>query len=206
MTRTELKQQLQLHFNNSVYYTDQDMNDSIQDGIDEVAAFSGCIWAAAAVPFSANVTYYDMLTLLPNYIGVISIFNDTTNRWMSPTSLRKLGQERADWDAVGGTPEFFAPINHRYVAIYRKPLGADYGRMLVFYRAAAPTLVDQTQIPIPAEHIAALEDYNITDLWEQAQEWGKASTAFKEYVKDLDSLRVAMRNKRNSDRLMSLKG
>ncbi len=206
MTRTELKQALQLHFNNTVYYTDQDMNDSIQDGIDEVAAFSGCIWASAALPFVANTTYYDFLTLLPNYIGIISIFNDVTHRWMSPTSLRKLNEQRVDWDTIGGTPEFFTPINHRYVAIYRKPLGENYGRMLVFYRAAAPTLVDQTQIPIPEEHITSLESYNITDLWEQAQEWGKSADSFQEYSEDLENLRVAMRNKRESGRLKGLKG
>ena len=64
---------------------------------------------------------------------------------------------------------------------------------------------DTTPIPIPDEHIAALEYYCITDLWEQAQEWGKASEGLKDYLSLLDQFRTLMRNRRNSDRLMGLK-
>ena len=77
--------------------------------------------------------------------------------------------------------------------------------MFVFYRASAPVLDDTILIPIPDEHIAALEYYCITDLWEQAQEWGKASGSLKDYLQLLEQFRTLMRNKRNSDRLMGLK-
>jgi hypothetical protein len=145
-----------------------------------------------------------MLSLLPDYIGVVALWNDTIHRWLLPTSLRKLLAARTDWDVCYGTPEYFVPINHRYVAIWRKPAVVNYGRMFVFYRAAAPILTDETQIPLPDEYMA-LETYSIADLWEQAQEWGKASVAVKEYITDIESLRVLMRNKRNVDRQMGLK-
>lgn len=205
-TRLDLAQKLGNYFNNPTFYDTQGVNDTLQDGIDEVCAFSGCVYASAVIPFTANKTYYDMLALLPNYIGVVAIFNDTIKRWMLPGSLKKFWQSRIDWDTAGGVPYYFCPVSHRYVAIYMKPLSQSYGRMVVFYRAAAPSpLTDTTVLPIPDEHLNVLERYGTADMWEQAQEWGKATAAFQEYTAGLEKLRVLMRNKRNADRYMSLR-
>lgn len=204
-TRLDLAAKLNNQFNNTIYYDQQAINDSLQDGIDEVAAVAGCVTKSAAIPFTANTTYYDMLTLLPDYVGVIAIWNDVIHRWMYPTSLRKLNQQRFDWDAQFGTPYYFCPISHRYIAIWLKPSIANYGRMFVFYAAAAPQMDDNTQVPIPDEHITALEFYSITDLWEQAQEWGKASASLRDYIANLENLRVLIKNKRFRDRTPGLK-
>lgn len=204
-TRLDLAAELEINFNNPVYFDKQSVMDSIQDGLDEVCAFTGCIYKSAAITFTKDTTYYDLLSLLPDYIGIVAMWNNTIHRWMFPTSLRKLNQQRVDWDSCYGTPYYFCPINHRYVAIWQKPSISNYGQMFIFYRAAAPILDNSTPIPLPDEHMGALEYYCITDLWEQNQEWGKASASIKEYLKLLDQFRTLMRNKRNSDRLMGLK-
>ena len=204
-TRLDLQIRLQSFFNNPTYYDTQSLNDSLQDGVDEVCAFTGCIYKSASIPFSQYTTYYDLLTLLPDYIGVVAVWNNTIRRWMYPQSLKKFNQVRIDWDVAYGTPYYFSPVNHRYMAIYMKPGAPGYGNMFVFYRAAAPTLVDATVIPIPDEHLIALESYSITDLWEQAQEWGKAEAEFKTYAAQLEALRVLMRSQRNRDRTLSLR-
>ena len=204
MTRVDMQGRLQNFFNNSVYYTTDDLNASIQDGLDEVAAFSGCVFNSAVLPFINNKTYYDMLTLLPDYIGVIAIFNSTIRRWLLPTSIRKLDQDRIDWETALGVPYYFVPVTHRYVAIYKKPGTVNYGNMYVFYRASAPLLCDSDTIPIPDDHIQALENYSRTDLWEQNQEWGKAGQELGSYRNTLDLLKTWM-NRRNSERTMSLR-
>lgn len=205
MTRVDLQTRLQNHFQNSQYYDIQAMNDSIQDGMDEVAAFTGCIYASATLPFVKDRTYYDMLTLLPNYIGAVAIFNNVIKRWLIPTSEKQLDQDRIDWESAYGTPYYFNVKNHRYIAIYKKPIADSYGDMFVFYIASAPLLNDGTLIPIPEDHITALESYCIQDLWAQQQEFTKASTYTQTYASNLETLRVYMRNRRNSDRTMSLR-
>ncbi len=205
VTRVDVELRLQLFLNCPVFYEKSFMDNSVQDGADEIAAFTGCIYKSAVVPFVAKRTYYDMLTLLPDYIGLVALWNNTIRRWMYPSSLKKFNQVRIDWDTAYGTPYYFSPINHRFVAIYMKPAAPDYGNMIAFYRAAAPVLSDNTPIPIPEEYITVLEDFSITDLWEQSQEWGKAGENFKKYVEGLEELRVLMRNQRNRDRQMSLK-
>jgi hypothetical protein len=205
MNRIDMATRLQNYFNNPIYYTGIDLNDSIQDGLDEVVAFSGCVYNSATVPFQANLTYYNMRQLLPDYLGVIAIFNNVIKRWLLPTSLRKLNQDRIDWECVGGTPYYFSAVNHRFVAIYRKPLVSAYGNMFIYYRATAPLLNDQTLIPIPDDHLTTLENYSIADLLEQQQEWSKAGERLETYMKDLEQLRVYMRNKRDPERMMSLR-
>ena len=205
MTRLDLQSRLQNHFQNSVYYTSIDFNDSIQDGFNQISAFSGCLYGSGTLIFTQYKTYYDLLALFPNYVGIVAMFNAAIRRWMFPTSLKKLNQVRIDWDSTYGTPYYFVPINHRYVAIYMKPGTAGYGSAYIFYRASAPVLTDGTAIEIPDEHITVLEDYCKMDLWEQAQEFGKAEEATQTYLSNLERLRVLVRNQRNRDRYMSLR-
>lgn len=204
-TRLDIQNSIQLYLNNPTYYTTLDMNDSIQDGVDEICAFSGCIWKSATIPFVANKSYYDLLTLIPDYIGVVAIFNNTIKRWLLPQSRRKFNQDRIDWESAVGVPYYFDVVSHRYMVIYKKPGAANYGNMFVFYRAAATTLADTTNIPIPEDHLTALENYCVADLWEQNQEFTKGSERLKEYIEDLQQLQVYMHSRRLPDRLPSLK-
>lgn len=205
MTRVDIQARLNNFFANNVYYTGQDFNDSIQDGLDEICAFTGCVMQSYVLPFVTNLTYYNMINLLPNYLALFAMYNGTINRWMWPTSLKKLDQVRVDWETAPGTPWYFVPVSHRYVAIYKKPNSPAYGNMHCFYFATAPLLGDSTTIPIPDDHIQALESYSILDMWEQNQEWDKSQTYFNTYVQNIEMLRVYMRNRRNTGRGASLR-
>lgn len=205
MTRVELQARLQNYFNNSTYWDIPSMNDVIQDGIDEVMAFSGAGYNSAVIPFQKNLTYYDMLTICPDYIGVYAIFNRVMNRWMFPTSLRKLDNVRQDWEASQGTPYYFVPISHRYVAIWMHPSVPNYGNMFMLYRSSAPTLFDNTQIPLPEDHITTLEQFSIQEMWEMQQEFTKAGIMMPQYEKNLAELTTYMREKQNPGRTQSLK-
>jgi hypothetical protein len=201
-----MQTRLRNYFQNSIYYSGDDLNNSIQDGLDEVVAFSGCVYNSATIPFVANLTYYDMVTLLPDFIGLVAIFNNQIKRWMTPVTIKKLDGFRIDWEIVGGTPWYFCMMNYRFMAIYQKPLSGNYGLAYVFYVAAAPNpLTDTTILPIPDDHMQALENYCITDLLEQQQEFTKANAAIKDYAKRIEQLRVWMKNRRDKDRVRSLK-
>ena len=205
-TRIDLANRVKNFLPNTTYYQNFDFNDSIQDGLDEICAFSGCVYASATLSYLPNKTYYDMLGLLPNYIGVIAIFSNPIKRWLFPTSLRKLAEVRWDWETAIGTPYWFVPVSHRYVAIWMKPGSPNYGTFNIFYKASGPSpLTDTTAIPIPDDHIQALDSYVVTDLWEQNQEFNKATSFFQQsYQKDLDNLRTYIQSKTNIGRQQRL--
>lgn len=205
MNRVDLQLRLQKFIQNTPYYQSVDFQDSIQDGLDELAAATGCIYKSVSLPFTQGTSFYDMRTLLPDYIGVIAVFNSVIKRWLIPTSLTKLARVRWDWETAYGTPYWFVPVNHRYMAIFMKPNVPTYGNMYVFYRASAPTLNDATEIPIPEDHLTALENYVITDLWEQNQEFSKASDWLtKSYLPDAEQLRIYIQEKTNPGRMQRL--
>jgi len=203
---SEQKQRLRNYFGNDIYYTDADLEASIEDGYDEICAYTGLILNSTIINFTANKTYYDMRTLIPDYLGVVAIFNETIKRWMLPSSIRKFDEQRIDWETAAGVPYYFAPVSHRYVAIFKKPIVANYGRMFVFYRATAPAPTgNDDAFQLPGDHQFVLEDYSIADLEEQNQEWGKAAVRVQAYKERLDRLRVWVRNKRLPDKLPNLK-
>lgn len=204
MTRDELQVRLQNYFENNTYFSPTDFVASIQDGYDEVVAASGIIVKATNLPFTANLSYYDLRTLLPDYLGVIAIFNTVSKRWMMPTSVPKLDRYRYDWEICYGTPEYFTAISYRYMAIFRKPLADGYGDMFFYYAASAPTLGSGDSLILPDDYITTLEDYCITDLQEQQQEWNKAGAHMEAYANNLEDLRIWVKNRRMPDRIPSL--
>lgn len=206
MTRTELEQRIRAFFENDNYYSTSDVLNSMQDGYDEVVAFSGCILKSVAIPFEANKTYYDLITLIPDYVGVFAIFNQGIKRWMQSSSLRKFNLDRPDWETALGVPYHFSVISHRWMAIYKKPGSADYGNMDIFYVASAPALsLDSSVIQIPDDQVTALSEYIETDLWEQNQEWTKAGNHLASYVNKLQGLTQWSKNMRMADRIPGLK-
>lgn len=204
-TRDQYKTRLELLIPNTVYYEDVSFNDSIQDGYSEISAIGGVNLKSTVLNFIPNKSYYDMITLIPDYLGVIAIFNAGIRRWMFPSSIRKFNDDRIDWESAVGVPYYFSVVSHRYLAIYKKPSNNNYGQMYVFYHASAPTLGGSDLLTIPDQFITVLDDYTITDLWEQNQEWGKAAEHFEAYVANLEKLRSWIKGNRNADRRPQLK-
>jgi hypothetical protein len=200
MTRTELKNRLKINFDqNSIYYTETDLDDSIQDGYDEIVAYAGVIHKATTISFTEDVSYYDFGSLISDFFALVALWNNHTQRWMFPSSFRLLDKFRDDWETVYGTPEYFVPINHRWVTVYKKPSAAGYGDMYVFYKASADTLNDESDLDIPLEHQRVLERYVTGDLHEQAEEWVKAQREFGLYVEGLGDLKTHVMNHRVPD-------
>lgn len=203
-TQEQLATQVTNYFNNPTYFTSDDVNASIQDGYDEIGAFSGLFLKSATIPFVANLSYYDMLTILGDYIGVVAIFNNSIKRWMSPGSLIRFDRDRIDWESAAGVPYFYSVVNHRYMAIYKKPIVNNYGFMYIFYRATSPLLGSLDNFAIPDDYIESERAYVLSDLWAQNQEWTKATNKFEEYKRSLNQLKLWIHSQRDPDRVSML--
>jgi len=204
VTRDQIADKVKRYLNDEgVFYTADDLNDAIQDGYSEVAAFTGCIFKATTINLVGNLTYYDFGSLIPDYLGVTAIFNPTTKRWLSPTNLRLLEEIRDDWELAIGNPFVFWPVNFRFVAIYPK-LTISSGTLYVFYRATADTLDGTTTPQIPEENQSVLENYVQCDLQEQAEEFTKAKLEFATYISGIKELKQAQRSFRFPDLPMRL--
>jgi len=202
MTRDEINARVKVNLGgNSIYFTDALINPAIQDSYGEVAALAGTILKATVVPFSAHISYYDFGSLISDFGSLISVWNSAVRRWMIPVAIKELDKESVNWETALGTPEYISPLNHRYVAIYRKPGAAGYGSMYVFYRARADTLAGGDTPSIPIEYQGIIEDLTTLSMFEKIEEWAKAQKLFASYIDDLNKLRIQAEHYKVPDRL-----
>lgn len=205
MTRDQITTKIQTKLgDNGIFYQPVDLNDSIQDGYSEVAALTGCIFKAASISLSANLSYYDFGSLISDFHAVTAIFNPQVKQWMTPVSLKILEDIRNDWELAIGSPFLFWPVNFRFVAIYPK-LTTSTGSLYVYYRAHGEVLSSSSTPQIPDDLQIILEHYTIGDMFEQAEEFSKAGISLVDYFKGIKDIKQATRSFRQPD-LMSRLG
>jgi hypothetical protein len=187
------------------YYSPIDFVDSIQDAYDEVVANTGVILKSETVDLQANLSYYDMRTLLPDFLCIMGAWSVSQKRWLIPVSYRELDDIRDDWELAIGSPYLFCPVNYRYITIYPKP-SSTTGQLYIFYKATADVLAGDTipQIPIELSE-AILREYVIGDLHEQQMEFTKAQMRWEIYVQKMQEL-VKLMASRQQERLPRLGG
>jgi len=205
MTRDDIAARVRFNLDDSgiTFYSADDINDSIQDGYNEVVALSRTIEATQTISFTSNLTYYKFGTIISDYIHVVAIFNNNTNTWLDYISLKLLQEGNARWETTEGQPKFFTVFEDRYIALYPKQSTAS-GNMLVLYKGTANTLLAATEPTIPDSHQIILEQYSTGDLLEQAEEFKKAQEWQDEYFKQTKELMQQMFERNNTDRIARL--
>ena len=205
MTRDDLAARVRFNLNDSgiTFYSADDINDSIQDGYNEVVALARTIESTATVNFTASLSYYDLSTLISDYLHVIAIYNNTTKKWLDYLPLKVLQELDARWETKIGNPQYFTVLDDSYIAVYPK-VSVTTGTMLVVYKAMANTLSAATVPTIPDFHQIILEQYTTMDLLEQAEEFVKAGEWMAEYFPQISELQSQMASRNSVDRINML--
>lgn len=187
------------------YYTDPQINASIQDGYNEVCAKCYNNIKSVPVPQVGNQPYYDFKALgVTDYLGAIAIFNQDTQFWLrDDISLRDFDRLRRDWEQWFGEPQFWAPHSQQYVAICPNLSVISGNVFTLWYWATAPVLALDTDIPIIATDMQnMLEDYATGDLIRTAEELTKSQPYFAMFQKDKKIYRDRCVNYAASDLLL----
>src|SRR5687768_4149376 len=159
----------------SVHFTAQDINDSIQDGYDQIALRTGCIEKVTTVNWVANQVFYNFSSLISDYYRVFMIYNQRTKKWIKGVSWRELRDISYKWATLNGESFQWAPMGFSHIAVSRVPTASDSTNpMLVMYSAQAPTLVGDTVPDFPTDYHTALVEYATGDLLDQDLEYSKA--------------------------------
>jgi hypothetical protein len=217
--------ELNLHF-----YSDDDLNQSIQDAYDDIAILTQCIQKQVTLSWISNLSYYNFSTILNDYLGVIAIFNNVTNLWLrDDLSLKDFDRIRRDWETWIGTPQWWAPSDPQNIAIAAKyyaanitygafdsrsfskayylnnSSAANLGSFNLFYWALAPSLVsDNDTFLIANDKTTAITQYVTADLLEQAQEFNKAQTFWQPYFANIDDYADRVKRNCKSDLLLRI--
>lgn len=206
-TRGQVKARIQQNLIelNQHWYSDDDLNQSIQDAYDDMAILTQCIQnKAPALQWLANLNYYNFVYLgISDYLGTIAIFNNVSNVWLrDDLNLKDFDRIRRDWEVWVGTPLFWAPSDPSNIAICPK-YPTTLGSYDLYYWTVAPQLVDDTStFLIASDKETDLVWYCTADLLEQAQEFNKAATFWQAYFEDIEDYADRVKRNCKSDLLL----
>lgn len=221
---------IELNYN---WYSDDDLNNTIQDAYDDIAILTQCIQKNVTLPWISNLSYYNFLSRfqITDYLGTIAIFNNVSNLWLrDDLSLKDFDRIRRDWESWIGTVLFWAPSDPDNIAICPKMLGSGLsygafdaasfnnnafyinnsststlGSFILYYWALAPTLVsDSDTLLVASDQVTTLIQYGTADLLEQAQEFNKAQSYWGPYFENIAEYSDRVKRNCKSDLLLRL--
>ena len=224
-TRGQLKTTIRTNLDDAgvSFYSDDDLNDSLQDAYDDVVCMSQCVTRTVVLDWISQLTYINFNSDygLNDYLATVAIFNYATNRWLrDDLTLRDLDRLRRDWELWIGTPQFWCSSDPQHIAIAPKYLsdGANntvafnplafssaffvgsvgtLGKFKLVYWSQAPALVSDLSTFLTASDVQNMfEFYCTADMLEGAEEFSKASEYWEKYYNSL--IEYSSRVKRNN--------
>ena len=194
MTRAQIKAKIRYNLNDAgiTYYSDVDLNDSIQDGYDEIVCVSECI--EKFIDISADVLldqtigngrpWVKVNELIPDYYRIIGILNRSTRMFIDANISRNEDHFRFDWQIHNNSNIYSYVINGpQWLAFPNNNFNANSGIMFrIFYKAIAPIVQSDTEhFKILNDYSRLIELYSTADLLEQNQEYTKATNQWVNY-------------------------
>lgn len=161
--------------------TDAAILEAVNEGLDELAEATGFYERWVNVPIRNGRTYYDLRGWLPETaLGVTSVWNTISTRWMHPASEEELSYAR--WKRVTGDPRNYWIRGLYWMGVFPKGT-ADSGFFRVYFKALVPHLVqDNDAIPeLPDDFNNTVEDYALYELFAREGETSKALALWNSY-------------------------
>lgn len=211
MNRGQLRDQIRVNLQDAAitYYSDDEINQSIQDAYYEVCCKTLCLirnhtfdWSL--VPQVGNhIDFTKPPFSLCDYIGTYAIFNNQTNWWLrDDISIRDLDRIRRDWELWRGQTQFWTPHSLQYIVVapFNDP---GVGSFVLWYYAYPPTLqVDADSPLIAADNHTLIEEYATADMLETAEEITKAGQWWSRYEPDKEQYKERCHNLAKYDVLL----
>ena len=168
----------------ATFFTNNNIDEAVQDGYDSIVSLLLPLTATKTLDFVDNLVYYDFYNLIPNYIHVLAIYNNNTDRWLDFRTSKWLEGRRYDWELTEGQPEVFTVIDYRYVALW-PTLSSASGNMDIYFKKTGPQLVSSDTIDILDIEPEVIEWFSTADCLEQIEEFEKAQAYFQNFTESI---------------------
>lgn len=206
-TFSDIKVDIRENLNDSgvTYYSAADLIESIEDAYSDVLFHTRCLIKKVTLNFIAGC-YYDFKFLgVEDFMCVVAIFNNNTNRWLlDDTTVRSLDTLRDDWELTEGQPQLWCPLSFEQNVIWPY-MASPIGNFDLYYAAKAANVDDDMATPLIASDAQALLEYYCTgDMLEQAEEFTKANEYFKQYFDSLEDYTSRVRLLARRDLLLKI--
>lgn len=212
LNRGQIKTNVKINLNDagilSTFFSDAELNASLQDGYNEIVCKSRCNVKKVTLNWPDATVYYDFVNGgfgVSDYLGTTAILNNNTNLYLSDNiSLRDLDRIRRDWELWTGNAQYWVSHSLQYIAIVPS-LVVGVGTFNLIYWATAPVFVTDADTPIIASDMQILlELYTTEDMLETAEEPSKGLTFQQMYDKKLAEYTERCQNLAMADVLLRI--
>lgn len=182
--KTEVFRRLNESSSSPTYWTEEDVEDALNDGYAEMSDASEWYERNASINKLKNRTYYDLRTNLSDtFLAPRRCFNPQTNQWLAPISVRTLDfKTYRQWELNPGEPQKMFMRGLWWLGTYPKS-GADSGTLELYYTAMPDAMIDDADEPtFPLEFHLGIVAYALYELKYQERETAAALRYFAEYL------------------------
>ena len=173
-----------LNETSTVFWTDQDVKDAINEGYAEMADGTEFYERQAQVPMIEGHMYYDLSLGLPDtFLSPRRAQNVTTSQWLEPTDPLEMDYHTfPQWELTAGQPEKHFLRGNWWLGVWPKPSGDQIGQRFYYTSIPAPMEDDDDVPAFPVEFHDALIEYAMYDLLAQKREAKKALLHWDAYL------------------------
>lgn len=163
---------------NPAYWSEEDIEDSVNEGYWEMCDASECHERYVTLQQFALMTYYDLRGVLGETVLVpLRVYTPMTKRWMVFRGVRDLDEGRcayyAQWESVGGEAREVFMRSLFYLGVYPRSSGDVDKRdsFRVHFRGLPPKMRKASDTPVfPEDFHQGIVEYAAYDLLCQDQE------------------------------------
>ena len=166
----------------STRWSDADINESINDGLEELSEATGYFERWASLKLKQDRNYYDLRGLSPDTIlSVSSIWHESGNRWLTQGSFKDIGYE--EWEKTNGDPILWFTRGQWWLGLWPHPSSDVDEFVRVYFQGVAPRMTEDGEEPrqLPDEFVPALEEYALYELTQREGETQKALMWWDKY-------------------------
>jgi hypothetical protein len=165
-----------------VFWTLDDVKDSINEGYGEISDSSEWFERVKVVDLLKLRPYYDVYSYLDKcFLRIDVAFNETTSRWLTHEHHATFDARDPRWEQRVAEPDHLLFRGIRWLS-YWPYKGVESGRIRQYFVSVPPTLCDDTDEPgFPEQYHYGLVEYAVYDLLAQDNEVNLALEAWQAY-------------------------
>ncbi|HEX7767272.1 MAG TPA: hypothetical protein VF443_11195 [Nitrospira sp.] len=171
-----------------IYFSDEDIRDAVNEGYMELSDASEWFEEFVEIDLLKDRPYYDLFSLIgPVFLSIKPAFDESTNRWLIPSTVRNLDNHDRRWERVTNRPQRVFLRGYRWMGLYPRITsdgsGADNTALKVYYtRLPEPMCADTDEPGFPEAFHKGCIEFALTDLYAEDGETKLALEAWTKYL------------------------
>lgn len=183
LTRDQIAEKVRSNLDDAgvTFYSEVDINDSLQDGFDDILVMTLPLEQSTDISFEDNKTYYNIYNAISDYILPLAIWLPEPGRWLILKNKEYFRKRDYQWELTHGTPIYYCVQDYKNIGFFPHFLQSDSRMFTIYYKSRGSELAASTEIKFSDYDEIILENYATFDLLEQAREFNKARIYLEQY-------------------------